>query len=863
MEIEAKFSLPDRATFDRLYQLKRLAGYRVAAAGIKRVRDCYLDTEDRAILQAGYACRVRREPAGGEAFIATLKSLGGADAGTGIHQRAEYEVPVTAVDPTRWPESPARDLALQLSGGRQLRELFCLSQERYICLLFDDTQEGARRVAELSLDVVTPAVQGEGEPCPYYELELELLDQGTEPDLYVLAVDLQEVWGLRPEPRSKFERGLELIDAVSYGSRGEKGMEKPLTADERAVLQTWMETGNAPERRRACIVLLNDEGHGTGAIAEEVGLSPRQVRRWLAAFRDQRMRIFPGSSEEGHQDAQSEVEQVKPLAVAEAATDQLTEVSDLEVSEPAPVVPLTVEELCARNAADAGRADYVTNLALRLFDLTADVHGLSSDRRPLLGAAAALHNLGVTQDPKRYHLVARDLIAAQPIAGFEPAEEDMLASIVAFHRKKVRRWREEAFVRLPAALRQETLALAALLRMAVALDASGTQSSVIGQIETRDRRITVVVEGPMAERDGKAAQRRSDLWHELFDVGLDFITEEQLMQAPVVIDFDAEPRELPELDSPGLLPDDSMSEAGRKTLWFHFLRMLRHEPGTRLGEDIEELHDMRVATRRMRAANQVFGNFFTPEAIRPFNKEIRRVTRALGPVRDLDVFEEKAVRYLETLPEEARHGLDPLLETWRAERKVAREKMLVFLDSDRYRTFKHEFAEFLQTQGAGALPVPKDRPVPYQVRHVAPRMIYTRYETVRAYETVLQEAQIETLHALRIDCKYLRYTLEFLREVLGPEGEAFIGEVKAMQDHLGDLNDAEVAIGLLSGFLSSWDTAQANVPLSQRRSSEGIVTYLASRHAEKHRLVVTFPGAWDRLNREEVRRWLALAVAAL
>jgi hypothetical protein len=53
------------------------------------------------------------------------------------------------------------------------------------------------------------------------------------------------------------------------------------------------------------------------------------------------------------------------------------------------------------------------------------------------------------------------------------------------------------------------------------------------------------------------------------------------------------------------------------------------------------------------------------------------------------------------------------------------------------------------------------------------------------------------------------------------------------------------------------------VPLVGRRSGEGIVTYLASRHAEKHRLLVTFPKAWKRLNREEVRRWLALAVAAL
>jgi CHAD domain-containing protein len=402
-----------------------------------------------------------------------------------------------------------------------------------------------------------------------------------------------------------------------------------------------------------------------------------------------------------------------------------------------------------------------------------------------------------------------------------------------------------------------------LLRMAIGLSVSETLSTSIKRAEAQDRGIVIVVEGPMAEKDVVSAQRSSDLWHELFETDVSFMTEEQLARAPSVMELGPGMVSLPELSSPGLLPDDPMSEAGRKTLWFHYLRMLKHEPGTRAGEDIEELHDMRVATRRMRAAIRVFGDFFDPEMIKPFNKELRNVARALGPVRDLDVFEEKASHYLETVPMEMRNGLDPLIETWHSERRVARETMITYLDSDHHRKFKRNFGEFLQTEGAAARPVPKDRPIPYLVRHVLPRLVYTRYEAVRAYEPILEDAQVETLHALRIDCKYLRYTLEFFREVLGPEGEAVIEEIKAMQDHLGDLHDAVVAIGLLNDFLRGWDAAQTDVPLSQRRSAEGVVQYLASRHAQKHHLIVTFPEAWERLNRAEVRHWLALAVAAL
>lgn len=211
MEVEVKFSIPDRETFDQLVQLDEWAGYRLESVGIKRVRDSYFDTDDRAILNAGFACRVR-EVEGNR--IATLKGLGGVDAESGIHQREEHEVPVELDDPRTWPDSPARDLALRLTIGRPLTELFSLSQERHIRLLSEEGSEGTRRVAELSLDVVTHALGQGGTPRSYYELEVELLEQGNKGDLQTLAHDLKVAWGLRPEPRSKFERGLALIDAV-------------------------------------------------------------------------------------------------------------------------------------------------------------------------------------------------------------------------------------------------------------------------------------------------------------------------------------------------------------------------------------------------------------------------------------------------------------------------------------------------------------------------------------------------------------------------------------------------------------------------------------------------------------------------
>lgn len=310
--------------------------------------------------------------------------------------------------------------------------------------------------------------------------------------------------------------------------------------------------------------------------------------------------------------------------------------------------------------------------------------------------------------------------------------------------------------------------------------------------------------------------------------------------------------------NPGIKAEDSMAEAGRKTLRFHFARMIAHENGTRVGEDIEELHDMRVATRRMRAAFEVFGQFFRPKVVKVHLKGLRATGRALGKVRDLDVFMEKAQHYLEPLAESERSGLDPLLHAWSDERVSNREVMLEHLDSDGYQKFKHDFNEFVSTPGEGTRSDATNL-----VNQIVPVQVYSRLAAVRVYESIVPNAAIEQLHALRIEFKKFRYTLEYFREVLGAEAGEVIEDVKILQDHLGDLNDADVACQILRQFIDTWEERQIDLPLQMRTNPEPVVAYLAAKHAERHRLMVTFPDAWARFNRSEFRKNLALAVSVL
>ena len=331
----------------------------------------------------------------------------------------------------------------------------------------------------------------------------------------------------------------------------------------------------------------------------------------------------------------------------------------------------------------------------------------------------------------------------------------------------------------------------------------------------------------------------------------------------------AEPVEPP--GKPGLQADDSMAEAGRKTLYFHLQHMLSHEPGTRQGEDIEELHDMRVATRRMRAAMRVFGDYLDAKQMAPFVKGLRRTGRTLGTVRDLDVFHEKVQAYLDTLPAERRDDLSPLLTVWKAQRESARREMLAYLDSERYLRFKTEFGQFLRQPGAAALPAltTQGEPAPNRLRHVVPAILYRGLAAVQAYEEWVSRPNVplEQFHQLRIASKGLRYALEFFREVLGRESKDLIETVKGLQDHLGNLQDAVVACNLLRDFLTwgnwghptdrktTWPTTPIVAP--------GVATYMAFRQAEIQQLVSTFPLVWDKVRSHGFNQGIQAALVAL
>jgi CHAD domain-containing protein len=307
--------------------------------------------------------------------------------------------------------------------------------------------------------------------------------------------------------------------------------------------------------------------------------------------------------------------------------------------------------------------------------------------------------------------------------------------------------------------------------------------------------------------------------------------------------------------TPGVLADDHIAEAGRKVMRFHLARMLDYEAGTRSGADAEDLHKMRVATRRQRAAWRIFGEAFRPNRTRRYRAGLRETAARLGAVRDLDVQLEAADAYRHDLPVAEQRALEPLLASWRAHREDARVLLLRELDSDHYRRWVDDYRDFVRTEGALVLPV---GPVqPHRVRDTAPSRIWAAYEGVRGYEAVLRWADVETLHDLRIAAKWLRYALEFVREALGDESGPLIARVTALQDHLGLMHDADVTAAMARTFLVEHAGGLSAL------ESAAIGRYLIDREREVGRLRRTIGPTWRGVAGVSFRRGLGRVVAGL
>jgi CHAD domain-containing protein len=252
------------------------------------------------------------------------------------------------------------------------------------------------------------------------------------------------------------------------------------------------------------------------------------------------------------------------------------------------------------------------------------------------------------------------------------------------------------------------------------------------------------------------------------------------------------PPEEPDFGSKEVSSSMSVGEVAYAVMREQFSIFLRHEPGTRIGEDSEELHDMRVASRRLRAAMQIFKDAL-PVRSKRLCGELKWIAGVLGEVRDLDVQLGQFEAWISSAAPEDREPLGELRGVLEARRTKERKAMLRALDSRRYARFVESYSAFL-VRG----PARRSTYARRAVLDVGPELIAKRYRKFRkAGDVIEKDSPSEEYHELRKRGKRLRYALEFLTKIYGKPAADLTKPLKSLQDILGDHQDAEVAVAHL------------------------------------------------------------------
>lgn len=247
---------------------------------------------------------------------------------------------------------------------------------------------------------------------------------------------------------------------------------------------------------------------------------------------------------------------------------------------------------------------------------------------------------------------------------------------------------------------------------------------------------------------------------------------------------------LPDLGPLGVDEDDRATDRAYAVLRRRFGEFLAYEGGAALGDDPEALHQMRVSTRRLRAALRVFDTVLPP-AVLAARDELRGVAQVLGGVRDLDVQSERLEALRHASPWEDANALMPLLTQFERERDEARAALLAMLNSEDYARLVESFRNHLI---AGPPPDMPDSPS----SEVSRRVIVRRYRRFRRDARRLRKGSPHAAyHALRIRGKRLRYSLELFVDLYGREGPRALASLRALQDLLGELQDLATTDGRL------------------------------------------------------------------
>lgn len=873
-EIEYKFGIRNAETFDFLTNLSSAGGYRLEDKSRPHFTDIFYDTPDFLLFSLGFYLRKRQE-SGKEEAVWTLKQAD--TSGNEAHRRREL---IQALSSDSTPEDlsdPDFEKELrQLLGDADLIPVLTLEQNRVFKTVFQKEPADTKKIlAELSVDTVS--LQLSAQKHFFTELEAELSD-GTENELeeFIQALKaLPELQGnLFPNSFSKFERGLILYfnrDKIEGKATGEAPTEydsagsRFLLPREKAVLlqlsgKTYAadptdyfgSTGflnrsdtvgkfglrNSDLFSQAAAVLLSlDAGMTPGFTAQAFGMTEAEICGIRDTFHQSGIGMFPFVFEAPSKEVysfQKSIEESRAWTPGELADYYGID-----------------QKISMRHAQNAEK----------LFDFAGSAAGLTEKEKTILSAAAQLFEVGKGLSAEKKVHTPADIILTHPIRGLSLNDIKVLALV--FILKDVKKTAPETIKRaihqagffVPPAGQKKAVLLTAFLEAAVfGFEAPAEIQKTELLLEGGAQRSLKIY---YSREAGEPVSSKQNYIAYAFDFEVKY--EEENAKAP------EKEAEKPDLT---LRASDMMAVAAEKILIRQWLEIEKAEPGVRAAEDIEEVHDMRVALRKIRSAILIFRDFLEENWLAETEAGVKKTLAGLGELRDLDVLLEKT-------------------DEWRAEKKIGKEQLSVFYDTvsaDRQKAHlgvvayltSPEYIEFMagvkktldtHTYLGNPHITRKGDVAPVRIYDVLPGILYEKAADITAYHEWMDGPYIyaDKLHRLRIAAKNFRYTLDFFKDCLGDAAGHLVKEFKELQDILGNFHDAVVAVEVIEAYERRIAAEKDRADYLKKRDAEitlqTLEKYKGDRSKEMETLIAAFHVKWEKMDRRFFNDRIAKIIA--
>jgi CHAD domain-containing protein len=270
--------------------------------------------------------------------------------------------------------------------------------------------------------------------------------------------------------------------------------------------------------------------------------------------------------------------------------------------------------------------------------------------------------------------------------------------------------------------------------------------------------------------------------------------------------------------------------------------LIAHDPGIRRGGDLEDVHQARVATRRLRSHLRTFVPLVDEAWAEALRDELGWLGGILGGVRDADVLLERLEGRVEALPAADRAPADRLLDRLRADREQARERLLDGLRSHRYAVLLDRLVD--AARAPRLVPHAADESDEDLLRGLVRRA----WDHLRAgVEALGDHPADEELHAVRKRAKRARYAAEAVEPAFGKAARSLAKALTEVQDVLGEHQDAVIA-----GTWLREAAAAAPDPRAAFAAGELVMHEQEAAHLGRR----TWRDAWQDASRKRHRHWL-------